>query len=66
VARGAAVPKYGGMPDPCPKSRASALLNALSSPDRLALLSSVTRRQATGVDFGQLTRDGASNYRRAG
>jgi hypothetical protein len=37
-------------------SQAAAMLNALSSPSRLALL----------VDLGQLTRDGAADYRRAG
>jgi uncharacterized protein DUF2087 len=83
-------------------SQASAMLNALASPGRLALLCTVAERQAAGadcslgaiagaldipmkvnaalnqvhddhaylrrmlVDFGQLTRDGSADYRRAG
>lgn len=38
------------MPDQSPNSRASALLNALSSADRLALVSALAQRQATGGD----------------
>ena len=38
------------MPEPSANSRASALLNALSSADRLALVSSIARRQAGGAD----------------
>ena len=38
------------MPDTSAKSRASALLNALSSPDRLTLISTIARRRADGGD----------------
>ena len=50
MARGGAVPQDGPVPDPSSTSRASALLNALSSADRVALVSSIARRQADRAD----------------